>query len=50
MKFAEQLKAELDRLNVSQADGAEILGVSPRVAWQKESLLASKKQRLKNEK
>ena len=33
MTFAEQLKAELNRLNVTQAEGAEILGVSPRAVW-----------------
>ena len=33
MNFSEQLKAELDRLNLTQAEGADILGVSPRTVW-----------------
>lgn len=33
MNFSEQLKAELDRLNMTQAEGAEALGVSARAVW-----------------
>lgn len=33
MHFAKQLKAELDRLNVTQSEGAAILEVSPRAVW-----------------
>ena len=33
MNFCEQLKVELERLNVTQAEGAKIIGVSPRAVW-----------------
>jgi transcriptional regulator with XRE-family HTH domain len=33
MSFDQQLKAELARLSITQAQAAEILGVSPRAVW-----------------
>lgn len=33
MTFAEQLKVECERLGLTQAEAATLLGVSPRAVW-----------------
>lgn len=33
MTFAEQLKSERERLGLTQAEAADLVGVSPRAIW-----------------
>jgi len=33
VKFSEQLRAEIDRLGLTQAEAATLLDVSPRAVW-----------------